>query len=250
MSSDGIPKACVKIGETPLAIERIKNEANVLKLLVNGYQLSGIRYPKCLYEGDIGKAYVMIQTPVPFEGKNGSKYFNNDYAEVLRALINDTLVKKKFVESEFYNSLKSGVENYTLSYRDVLQNGLDYLEKALGDKEITFALAHADFAPWNMVWKGKEVFIYDWESANLEAPAGIDLVHFLFQTGFLLKKLRGEKLLRYILQNTSLPSVPLPLPEILVLLYFLHMAVTEDEPQQLSPAAVERRRLIKLIAHR
>jgi thymidylate kinase len=247
MSSDGKPQACIKIGETPLAIERIKNEAKILKELAISNQLSAISIPKCVYEGEIGNGYLLIQSPAPFDGKSGGKYFNEDYENILHTIINNTSITKKFNESDFYKRLKEGIENYSLSYKDVLKNGLDHLENALGDKEITFALSHGDCAPWNMIWKEKEVFIYDWESANLEAPAGIDLVHFLFQTAFLLKKLRGEKLLRYLFQNASLPSLPLPIPEILVMLYSLHMAVIEDQPQQLSPAAVERRKLIKII---
>jgi len=262
MDSEGKVLGYAKIGETELAIESIKNEASILKLLVNSYQLSGIgnqesgiSYPECLYEGEIGNAYMMIQTPSPFEGKSGRIEFNEDYAEVLSILIKDTIIKKKFNESEFYKNLKEGIDIYSPSYKDVLQDGLKYLEETLGDREITFALSHGDFAPWNMLWRGKEVFLYDWESACLEAPAGIDLIHFLFQTGFLLKKQRGYELLSFIIKDSdkacgSLSSrINGEFLEIrcLLLSYFLHMAVVEDEPQQLSKAAVERRNLIKLL---
>ncbi len=265
MDSGGKVLGYAKIGETSLAIKRIKNEAKTLKLLVNSYQLSGnrnqepgisnqesaIRYPECLYEGEIENVYVLIQSPAPFEGKSGDSEFNESYADVLRVLIEKTSVKKKFVESNFYKNLKTGVENYPLSYKDLLKDALKYLEDKIGDKEILFSLSHGDFAPWNMVWSKdrKEVFIYDWESANPEAPTGIDLVHFLFQTGFLLKKLRGENLLKYIARNPFL-SISLLSPEILILLYSLYMAVTEDAPQQLSPPAVERRKMIKTLVGR
>ena len=112
-----------------------------------------------------------------------------------------------------------------------------------------FGVIDNRFGGFLVGFDAKEVFLFDWESACLDAPAGIDLVHFLFQTGFLLKKLRSEKLLRYILWKASLPSLPLRSSNNLILLYLLHMAVTEDEPQQLSPVAVERRNLIKLIVH-
>jgi hypothetical protein len=253
----------VKIGETPLAIERIKHEAETLKLLVNRYSLIekkkkqdlNFSVPENLYEGEIGNAYVLIQSPVPYEGKSGSRYFNDDYANVLRILIDNTSVKKKFIESEFYKNLKSGIDNYMLSYRELLKQGLDYLEKNIGDKEIIFTLSHGDFAPWNMLWSKdrKEVFIYDWESASVESPASIDLVHFLFQTGFLLKKLKGEKLLYFCIDDKPYKILTKELKEsildkkILLLIYLLKMAVDEDAPQVLSRKAVERRKLLKLM---
>ena len=210
-----------------------------------------IRTPECLYEGVLGKSYVMIQSPVPFEGKSGKAALNEDYLNILQILIENTTVKKKFTESIFYKNLKANIDNYPLSYRDLLKDGLKCLEDRIGEKEITFALSHGDFAPWNMLWKGKEVFIFDWESACLESPAGIDLVHFLFQTGFLLKKKKGKKLLEYItnpsyyallkeMDDRNTPSV-----NDLVLIYLLKMAVDEDKPQQLSKPAVERRKMIK-----
>lgn len=259
----------IKIGETPLSIERIKNEIKILRVIGDRSWIIGekqgnrskvigcggkdygvrIRVPECLYEGTIGNAYMMVQSPAPFEGKSGGSEFDEDYANVLRGLPGNTNVKKKFVESEFYKKIKEGVENYPLSYRDIMKRSLEHLEENIGDKEITFTISHGDFAPWNMVWtkNKKEVFLFDWESATFEAPAGIDLIHFLFQTGFLLRKLRNKRLFNYISQNPFLSvSSSLP-PEVLITLYCIFMAVTEDYPQQLSNSAVERRGLVKLL---
>lgn len=260
ISSDGRVLGFAKIGETPLAIERIKNEAKILKLLGNSFQLSGIRsqvseisFPECLYDGEIGSAYVMIQTPPPFEGESGDSKFNQDYAKVLNILIKNTMVRKKFKDSDFYKNLKQGIEAYPLSYRDILKEGLDYLEKLIGDKEITFGLSHGDFAPWNMLWNHGKVFLFDWESTCLNAPAGIDLMHFLFQTGFLLKKLTGQKLLDFCMGAKSYRLLLNGIKDhimdskSLLLIYLIKMAIDEDKPQQLSKSALERRKLIKLL---
>jgi len=269
MDSRGNVLGFTKIGETPLAIQRIKRETKILKLIAhsslliaqkssaNSQLLSAIsiRVPELLYEGEIGNGYMLIQSPAPFEGKSGSRYFNDDYANVLRILIDNTSVKKKFIESEFYKNLKSGIDNYMISYRELLKQGLDYLEKNIGDKEIIFTLSHGDFAPWNMLWSKdrKEVFVYDWESASVESPASIDLVHFLFQTGFLLKKLKDEKLLDFCIDEKPYSilkeniQTPLLETKALLLIYLLKMAVDEDAPQILSRSAAERRKLLKLI---
>lgn len=255
----------VKIGETPLAIERIKNEAKILKLLVNSYQLIEkrnencvVRVPECLYEGEIEKAYVMVQSPGPVEGKSGGSEFNEDYANVLRALIKNTLVKKKLVESEFYKKLKASFENYPLSYKDIMIRALEHLEINVGDKDITFGLSHGDFAPWNMVWAKdkKEVFIYDWEFADFEVPLGHDIVDFLFNTQFFIERRKDENILDIIIKKTGdisnyYPSIfskdKLLSAETLCLCYFLQKATEQDRYYLLNPRAVERRKLIKLL---
>jgi thymidylate kinase len=257
---DGEILGYVKIGETDLAIKRIKNEAEKLKQIVKGYSFKNgknidIIIPKNLYEGELENAYFLIQSPVPFKGQSGSRYFNDDYNKILQIFIDNTLVKKRFIDSEFFNSLKSGINNYILSYRELLQKCLNYLEKHIGNQEITFTLSHGDFAPWNMLWSKdkKKVFIFDWESSCFEAPAGIDMIHFIFMTGFLTKNLRGEKLLKYCINpkhfeylDDRVKSLLLD-KKCLLLIYLLKMTVDEDSQQILCKSAVERRQLIKKI---
>ena len=257
MDSNGKNLGFVKIAKTPLAVERIKNEANILWGLK--FETSGtgsrVKAPECLYDGQINDAFILVQSPAPFEGRSGRSDFNEDYAEILNAFIKDTVVKKNFAESEFCKRLKNGIMKYSLSFRDLLMNALNYLEETICNKEITFSLSHGDFAPWNILWNGKKAFIFDWESANLKAPAGIDLIHFLFQTGFLLKKYRSHTLLSYIINNGnkyyedlySLWDVKLIGIKNILLLYLIYMAVTEDQPFQLATAAVARRNLITLL---
>jgi len=248
----------LKIARTPSAIERIRNEASFLRdLKVMGYQKNegGIRIPNCLFEGELDTAHVVIQSPTPFKGKNGAAEFDEQYAEILAALIQSNLAKKKFRDSIFYKDLENQIDNYPLPFKEVYLNGLDTLKKNIGNKQEFFCLSHGDFAPWNILWHNNEAFIFDWESACNEAPAGIDLVHFLFQTGFLLKKLRGIRLLFYIFKQSaetyqivsSKSGIELPETSSLVLSYILRMAVVEDRPQPLSEAAVERRNLIHLL---
>jgi len=253
MASDGKILGYAKIGKTSLAIERIKNEASVLKeLRVRSRESEAkVMIPDNLYSGEIGKAYVLIQSPAPFEGRSGSSVFNENYTAVLSTLIKNTMVQKTFVESEFYRKLKAGIENYPLSFRELLEIALNHLEKIIGDRESIFALSHGDFAPWNMLWNKKEVLLYDWESACNEAPAGIDLMHFLFQTGFLLKGFKGGRLLDFCIKDKPYQTLAAKIgeaiiePKPLFLAYLLKMAIDEDKDQLLSRSAVERRNLMR-----
>ncbi|HZI37787.1 MAG TPA: hypothetical protein VFF24_05730, partial [Acidimicrobiia bacterium] len=46
--------------------------------------------------------------------------------------------------------------------------------------DIAFGAWHGDFTPWNMARSGATTYLWDWERAA-PAPAGLDLLHFLFQ---------------------------------------------------------------------
>ena len=249
LSPSGQILGYVKIGATSFAIERIKHEAKILNELANTLRTSNVFIPRCIFEGELGNTYMMIQTPPPFIGKAAPPDFNELYAKVLNNLTEITKIKKKFQSSEFVKNLKQKINIYFLPYRNTLKSGLLLLENCLGDKEIYFSISHGDFVPWNMLWKDDQVFLYDWESSCSEAPVGIDFMHFLFQTGFLLKKLRGEKLLHFILNHDGFRY--LNISNIsrteLLLSYLLHMGVQEDKETILSKSAVERRNLIELL---
>jgi len=264
MSGNGKILGYAKIGKTPLAISKIKHEASVLRKLAldreggTNEKPEGkvkISTPECLFSGELGNAYVLIQSPPSFVGNMGSRFFNQKYGAILRTLTGVGAVKQDTGESGFFEFLRNQVEDYFVSFREQLREGLRYLEKDLDDREIIFCLSHGDFAPWNMLWNDNRVFIFDWESAVPEAPAGLDLMHFLFQTGYLLTKKRDSRLLSFILNggkkyHSELSSTfGAGFPEIknLLLLYLLHMAVTEDKPNQLSHQAVARRRIINLL---
>jgi hypothetical protein len=63
---------------------------------------------------------------------------------------------------------------------DVLQRAVDWIERRHGADDIAFGAWHGDFTPWNMARAGDTTYLWDWERAAA-APAGLDLLHFLFQ---------------------------------------------------------------------
>ena len=63
---------------------------------------------------------------------------------------------------------------------DVLQRAVDWIERRHGGDDIAFGAWHGDFTPWNMARASDTTYLWDWERAAA-APAGLDLLHFLFQ---------------------------------------------------------------------
>ena len=63
---------------------------------------------------------------------------------------------------------------------EVLQRAVDWIERRHGSDDIAFGAWHGDVTPWNMARLGDTTYLWDWERAA-PAPAGLDLLHFLFQ---------------------------------------------------------------------
>jgi len=252
VGSDSRILGYLKIGESPLAIEKIKNEARILTELKNRWLKNNerISFPELLFEGELGNGYGIVHSAAPFEGKTGKIDFNNDYADILKEILKQTSFKKVFSSSALFRNLKTVSEFYPLPFRELMQTALKVIEGNIGKDDVLFSLSHGDFVPYNIIIsKGKEVFIKNWESASFEEPAGIDFVHFFFQAGF-MKKLGGKKLLDFISKEIQKWREHLPdgfETKIIILLYLLNKSVKEDLPDLLNKAAVERRKLMQFL---
>jgi len=64
---------------------------------------------------------------------------------------------------------------------EVLRRAVDWVEGRYGGVTMAFGAWHGDFTPWNMARLDGATYLWDWERAAA-APAGLDLVHFLFQS--------------------------------------------------------------------
>jgi Phosphotransferase enzyme family len=57
--------------------------------------------------------------------------------------------------------------------------------EAVGERPLAHGLWHGDWSPWNMAWRGSELWVWDWEFARSHVPLGLDLPHFHFQQFFI-----------------------------------------------------------------
>jgi hypothetical protein len=64
---------------------------------------------------------------------------------------------------------------------EILSRAVDWVESRYGGLTMAFGAWHGDFTPWNMARIDGATYLWDWERAA-PAPAGLDLVHFLFQS--------------------------------------------------------------------
>ncbi|MGO9613472.1 MAG: phosphotransferase [Dissulfurispiraceae bacterium] len=190
----------IKLGES-----RLNKEAEALKTLasIEFHESNSLRVqvPKLLYSGDLNSAYLIVESVPQFHGNYAGADFNLKYAELLKILFDHAACSKPFLDSTFYRSMKRRIINYPFSHQQGLIRALDCIEEELRGKEVYFGVSHGDFKPRNMLWDQDRVFVFDWAAMSLEAPFGIDFVHFLFRTGWKEHHKRKKKLYDYITGN-------------------------------------------------
>jgi hypothetical protein len=118
---------------------------------------------------------------------------------------------------------------------DVLTGAVDWIERHFGGVEMAFGAWHGDFTPWNMARLGDATYLWDWERAAA-APAGLDLLHFLFQSVCRFEGRTPEQSVEICSERTPsllpLLDVPLDSERALWSVYRLELLFRYDEARE------------------
>jgi hypothetical protein len=180
----------VKLPLTDVARKRVRHEAVTLAQLWNFCPLRK-HIPRLLYAGNWNDTFVLFQSPL--EGGLGPTRLNGLHTQFLKALWNVHRVEKpgktlvhKVAKNWEEVSAMLGAKWDGLS-REVLRQAT----RTIGDKMLPFGVMHGDFAPWNTRVCGKQLLLFDWESADWEAPTTWDISHFEVLTASSSLKIKG-----------------------------------------------------------
>jgi len=181
----------MKLPLTNVASERVRHEAGTLGRLWNFVSLRK-HIPRLLCARNWNDTYLLFQSPL--EGAIGPTHLNRMHEEFLQALRNvyrvlkpgKTLIQKVGTRWEKVAPLL-GAKWEELG-REVLGRGA----RVINDKILPFSIMHGDFAPWNTRVRDNELLLFDWESADWEAPTTWDMSHFELLTTTNLGKNGGH----------------------------------------------------------
>lgn len=127
------------------------------------------------------------------------------------------------------------------SRSELLERAVAWIDRRHGATEIAFGAWHGDFTPWNMARLGGvsggqgeagQTYLWDWERAA-PGPAGLDLLHFLFQSVCRFDGRSPARAVEVCSERTPsllpLLDVPLESERTLWLLYRLELLLRYDE---------------------
>jgi hypothetical protein len=180
----------MKLPLTDVACKRVRHEAATLAQLWNFPPLRR-HIPRLLYSGDWNDTFVLFQSPL--EGSLGPTRLNGLHTQFLQALWSVHRVEKpgKILIHKVGKNWETVSAMLGAKWDGLAREVLAHATRTIGDKMLPFGVMHGDFAPWNTRVSEKELLLFDWESADWEAPTTWDISHFEVLTASSSLRIKG-----------------------------------------------------------
>jgi len=198
--------AFVKIPLTGFSRKLVENERKILEYL-SKYKFTNLVIPKVLLDCE---GTVAISALKDIEKGRNLLNIETSHLKALKELYlcSSRKVKLSFIVKEIEENLEKfikfsqGQEVHILFAQlfDLLRLSLKFLRK-FEFENISVALGHRDFTPWNMFFFDGKIHLFDWELASFNTPLFFDFFHHLYQTNALIKNLQGKKLFSKVLSD-------------------------------------------------
>ena len=181
--------AFLKLARSELSRRRVRHEADALQRLAMLPNVTGIT-PRLLFDGEVDGTYVAAQSPLP--GRTVPLRFGPMHQRFLEHLHGPATQPAS--DCEMVRDLRQRIRELPEPRPRLLavfEDVMPQLER-LG---VPSTVVHGDFAPWNLRHHDGEITAFDWEYAHLDGLPGIDALHYLLQTGYLLGRWPVERAL-------------------------------------------------------
>lgn len=180
----------IKLPLTEAATERVRHEAGALARLW-GFADLRPHIPRVLHAGEWKDSYILFESSGP-AGSSPTR-FGPEHEYFLHALQGVRQVEKpgRAIAAEVERRWQRFEPELDRELRQLGRGVLARARQQLDGSPVRCGIHHGDFAPWNTRVKSGSLFLFDWESAALEAPACWDAFHFRVQVEGLLGKKSG-----------------------------------------------------------
>lgn len=206
VTPDGRTPAYVKLGIDPLTRDLVRGEAEALATYWGAPEpgpARSIRVPRVLHHGTWRGLEVLVLEAVRPEraGLTGLPAHRRrratepvaamaELAERLgtaRARLCGDTAAAESPAAEAARRFWERIAETPAALRDGEQaaafaTAVDAVKARFGDAEPVFGAWHGDWTPWNMVWDGDRVLLWDFERFDLGVPVGADLAHYRLQS--------------------------------------------------------------------
>ena len=189
-----------KISEDESIAHLFQKESNLLKFLTDaGIQgIPHILFCGCTEEG----IHLLVQTTIKTTNSQVLHQWTSLHENFLQQLYQKTQQCLPFEKTDFYHQLQSLMNHLEWlpdeTMAQTIKRGYHHLLKKWQGQEVTFAVCHADFTPWNMFVEKGQLFVFDWEYAQRTYPLHLDRYHFFTQTAIFERKWNAQDILPYI----------------------------------------------------
>ena len=184
LSGQGEALGYVKAAWNDLTRDLVRNEARVLGDLAR-VRRSSFTAPGLIHHGPWGDLELLAASALPHTVRPAEAQIFDPPMEVIAEIAGAWgVTQAPLADHPYWAGVRRRLDLRQAALAgspDPLAPIVSFLEERFGATELRFGAWHGDFTPWNMARLGPEVFVWDWERCA-PAPAGLDLLHFLFQS--------------------------------------------------------------------
>lgn len=181
-----------KVSSNALNRSLVRNEARVLRRLAEcPARPVNFTVPRLLYSGQWAGMEILVVSPLPQRRWRLRPDLRFPLA-ASKEIAGLPTGRGPLADNEYWRHTRARVaqvaEEAPGPVASALAAAVDHLERRHGDLEVALASWHGDWIPWNMVYAGDGLLVWDWERSGDQVPLGLDAVHFRFHTGVKIEK--------------------------------------------------------------
>jgi hypothetical protein len=209
------PIAFAKVACTAQAICLISNEVFALEK-ISMLRCQSVVMPYLLGEGKTETASWILQSSLLL-GRSSRNGLRNEHIAFLSELAQKSVQVLPLNLSDIWKYLQLILKSPVIPIKAGFESERPFVEelcakiKALNDVDVNkpwpFTIAHGDFAPWNMRLIDGKIALYDWEYFLPLAPAGWDILYYIFREENLIKRQSLERIWRKFESGTYLEKI-------------------------------------------
>lgn len=191
-----------KVGLNELTRGRVLAEAQAL-LTVGAHAPRRLRVPGVLAQGSWNGHPYCVTTPVATRSR--LRGLNHpQFAAGLQELVHAFPVAQlPLAEAPWWRRLRMGLEASPEPDMLWLHHFAEQVERRAGWTELGFGAAHGDWSPWNVAVMDNCVVAWDWERFVVDAPVGLDGLHFALQSAARLEALSPAAAVGRVIEQSA-----------------------------------------------
>ena len=177
VTPEGATLGFAKLALSPLARRLVQAEAKNLRLLAD-HDFEHLELPRVIHHGPWQTHELLVMTALhaPLRRRHGRNTLPV-HAMAELAEVGGVSTMPLAESSWFDGVLTASAETSDPSARR-LERLLQRLAEHSGELAVRFGSWHGDWGPWNMVWAGDRVRLWDWERFAHGVPYGLDALHY------------------------------------------------------------------------
>lgn len=187
MEAQGHTIGYAKVGHDAASDALVQHEAQMLRTLAKT-SWEHVTLPQVLTTAWFQDHFLCVLSPLPAASRRLAAHLTPLHLAALQEFWTRHTTRMPLTASPLWDTLlKQAHDVKHAYYHRVLARGITTLEHWCASTMLPFGLSHGDFTPWNLQQDGPRLGMVDWECATETGPPLWDLLHFVFQTAYLVK---------------------------------------------------------------